>query len=48
MDAIAAAKLKLGIDAMGGSGAKYWQQIAEHYRLDITVHKHTWILLLAL
>lgn len=38
MDAIAAAKLKLGIDAMGGSGAKYWQQIAEHYRLDITVH----------
>lgn len=37
MDAIAKANLTLGVDAMGGSGAKYWLQIAEHYGLNIDV-----------
>ena len=37
MSAIQDAKLTLAVDAMGGSGAKYWQQIAEHYNLSIEV-----------
>ncbi|MDV6314939.1 phosphoglucomutase (alpha-D-glucose-1,6-bisphosphate-dependent) [Idiomarina sp. HP20-50] len=37
MAAIQDAKLTLAVDAMGGSGAKYWQQIAEHYNLSIDV-----------
>lgn len=37
MTAIQSAKLTLAVDAMGGSGAKYWQQIAEHYDLSIEV-----------
>lgn len=37
MSAIQNAKLTLAVDAMGGSGAKYWQQIAEHYNLSIEV-----------
>ena len=37
MSAIRDAKLTLAVDAMGGSGAKYWQQIAKHYNLSIEV-----------
>ncbi|HEY6349177.1 MAG TPA: phosphoglucomutase (alpha-D-glucose-1,6-bisphosphate-dependent) [Candidatus Angelobacter sp.] len=37
MDAIRGAGLKLGVDPMGGAGVHYWQRIAEHYRLDLTV-----------
>lgn len=37
MSAIQNAKLTLAVDAMGGSGAKYWMQIAEHYNLSIEV-----------
>lgn len=37
MSAIQDAKLTLAVDAMGGSGAKYWTQIAEHYNLSIEV-----------
>ncbi|MCK7458371.1 phosphoglucomutase (alpha-D-glucose-1,6-bisphosphate-dependent) [Idiomarina aminovorans] len=37
MSAIRDAKLTLAVDAMGGSGVKYWQQIAEHYNLSIEV-----------
>jgi phosphoglucomutase len=37
MEAIAAAKLKLGVDPMGGAGVAYWPRIAERYRLDLTV-----------
>ena len=37
MAAIQSANLTLAVDAMGGSGAKYWQQIAEHYNLSIEV-----------
>ncbi len=37
MQAIRKAKLRIGVDAMGGAGASYWQGIAEHYQLDIEV-----------
>lgn len=33
--AIKSAKLKLGIDPLGGSGVAYWQPIAEQYGLNI-------------
>jgi phosphoglucomutase len=35
MDAVASAGLKLGADALGGSGFAFWPRIAERYRLDI-------------
>lgn len=35
MDAIRSAGLKLGADALGGSGLAYWGAIAESYGLDI-------------
>lgn len=37
MQAIQRAGLKLGVDPLGGSGIAYWQRIAEHYRLDLTL-----------
>jgi len=37
MDSIRAAGLRLGADALGGSGFGYWQPIAETYGLDIEV-----------
>jgi phosphoglucomutase len=37
MDAISAAKLKLGVDPLGGAGIHYWRAIADHYGLDLTV-----------
>lgn len=37
MQAIAKAKLSIGVDAMGGAGASYWPLIAEQYGLEITV-----------
>lgn len=37
MDAIRAAKLRIGVDPMGGAAVAYWQPIAAHYGLDITV-----------
>ncbi|OZB05749.1 MAG: phosphoglucomutase, alpha-D-glucose phosphate-specific [Idiomarina sp. 34-48-12] len=38
MQAIADAKLRIGVDAMGGAGAGYWALIGEHYGLNIEVH----------
>ncbi|WBA15647.1 phosphoglucomutase (alpha-D-glucose-1,6-bisphosphate-dependent) [Salinivibrio proteolyticus] len=35
--AIQAAGLKLAVDPLGGAGIRYWQKIAEHYQLDITL-----------
>ncbi|HDL6962109.1 TPA: alpha-D-glucose phosphate-specific phosphoglucomutase [Yersinia enterocolitica] len=35
--AIQHAGLKLGVDPLGGSGIAYWQRIAEHYKLDLTL-----------
>ncbi len=37
MDAIAASKIRLGVDPLGGAGVHYWSRIAERYRLDLTV-----------
>ncbi|ENA3446335.1 alpha-D-glucose phosphate-specific phosphoglucomutase [Yersinia enterocolitica] len=35
--AIQKAGLKLGVDPLGGSGIAYWQRIADHYKLDLTL-----------
>lgn len=37
MSAIQCAGLKLGVDPLGGSGIAYWNRIAEHYRLNLTL-----------
>ena len=41
LDAIRGAKLKLGVDPLGGAGAPYWDPIAETYGLDLTVVNRT-------
>ena len=35
--AIQKAGLKIGVDPLGGSGIAYWQRIAAHYQLDLTI-----------
>jgi phosphoglucomutase len=37
MEAIRGAKLRMGVDPLGGAGVHYWPAIAEHYRLDLTI-----------
>jgi phosphoglucomutase len=37
MDAIRGAKIKMGVDPLGGAGVHYWGPIAERYGLDLTV-----------
>ena len=37
LEAIAKAKVKLGVDPLGGSGIDYWPVIAHKYDLDLTV-----------
>jgi phosphoglucomutase len=37
MPAIRAAKLRLGVDPLGGAGVHYWGRIAERYGLDLDV-----------
>jgi phosphoglucomutase len=37
MDAIRSARVKIGVDPLGGAALAYWQRIAERYRLDLTV-----------
>jgi phosphoglucomutase len=37
MDAIRSAAVKIGVDPLGGAALAYWQKIAEHYRLNLTV-----------
>jgi phosphoglucomutase len=37
LDAVRAAKIRLGADPLGGAGVHYWGRIAEHYRLNLTV-----------
>jgi phosphoglucomutase len=37
MEAIRAAKLKIGVDPLGGAAVAYWKPIAQHYGLDIDV-----------
>jgi phosphoglucomutase len=37
MEVISSAKLRLGVDPLGGAGVHYWSRIAERYGLDLTV-----------
>lgn len=37
MDAIRSARVKIGVDPLGGAALAYWQKIAERYGLDLTV-----------
>ena len=37
LDAIRAAALTIGVDPLGGAGAPYWEAIASHYRLEMTI-----------
>ena len=37
MDRIAAARIRIGVDPMGGSGIAFWEPIAERYGLDLHV-----------
>ena len=37
MEVIRNAKIKMGVDPLGGAGVHYWEPIAEKYKLDLTV-----------
>ncbi|MDE2129000.1 MAG: phosphoglucomutase (alpha-D-glucose-1,6-bisphosphate-dependent) [Betaproteobacteria bacterium] len=37
MDVIRSAKIRMGVDPLGGAGVHYWARIAEHYKLDLQV-----------
>jgi len=37
MDVIRGAKVRMGVDPLGGAGVHYWGPIAERYKLDLTV-----------
>jgi phosphoglucomutase len=37
MTAVRDAKIKLGVDPLGGAGIDYWPRIAEQYGLDLTI-----------
>jgi phosphoglucomutase len=37
MDVIRGARLRLGVDPLGGAGVHYWGSIAERYGIDLTV-----------
>ena len=37
LDAIRGAKIKMGVDPLGGAGVHYWGSIAERYGLDLTI-----------
>jgi phosphoglucomutase len=37
MEPIRAARVKIGVDPLGGSALAYWEKIAEHYKLDLTI-----------
>ncbi|PZO11673.1 MAG: alpha-D-glucose phosphate-specific phosphoglucomutase [Burkholderiales bacterium] len=41
MDVIREAKLRMGVDPLGGAGIHYWAAIAERYRLDLSVISET-------
>src|SRR6185312_13951498 len=41
MDAIRGAKLKLGVDPLGGAGVAYWPRIAERYGFALDVLNRT-------
>ncbi|MDR3680120.1 MAG: phosphoglucomutase (alpha-D-glucose-1,6-bisphosphate-dependent) [Flavipsychrobacter sp.] len=37
MDVIRNENIRIGVDPLGGAGVHYWQPIADHYKLDMTV-----------
>ena len=37
LDVVRDAKIKLGVDPLGGAGIDYWPRIAEQYGLDLTI-----------
>jgi phosphoglucomutase len=37
LEAIRDAKIRMGVDPLGGAGVHYWARIAEHYGIDLTV-----------
>jgi phosphoglucomutase len=37
LEAIRAAGVRIGVDPLGGASVAYWQPIAEHYGLDMTI-----------
>jgi phosphoglucomutase len=37
LNAVRDAKIKLGVDPLGGAGIDYWPRIAEQYSLDLTI-----------
>jgi len=37
LEAVRDAKIKLGVDPLGGAGIDYWPRIAEQYDLDLTI-----------
>ena len=41
LDAIRGARLTLGVDPLGGAGVKYWDVIADHYKIPLTVVNET-------
>jgi len=41
MNAIRDAKIRMGVDPLGGAGVHYWAAIAEHYKLDLTAVSET-------
>jgi len=41
LDLIRGAKLRLGVDPLGGAGVHYWARIAERHHLDLTVVDET-------
>ncbi len=41
MKVIRNAKIKIGVDPLGGAGVHYWGRIGEHYKLNLTVVNKT-------
>ena len=37
MDAISGARIRMGVDPLGGAGVHYWSAISDRYKLDLTV-----------
>jgi phosphoglucomutase len=37
LEAIRSAKLKIGVDPLGGAAVHYWGRLADRFKLDLTV-----------
>lgn len=37
MESIGKSAISIGIDPLGGAGVRYWERIAEHYKLNLTI-----------